>query len=382
MKEKVLCFGLLVAIIATFFAGCGGNSSPAIDRSAKSEASAELFVEVPMEETSTTTYELVLVTDSGTIYDKAFNQRAWEGLEKYATENNITHTYYQPQDKTTESYVETIGIAIENGAKLIVCTRYLFEESVFIAQEQYPDINFILLDGEPHNGDYSEYKTSDNTMPILFAEEQAGYLAGYAAVQDGITKLGFMGGMAINEVLRLGYGFVKGADDAAAELGIETEIMYHYTGEFIETPETQAMAASWYQNGTEVIFAYDGTVSNSVMKAAEETNQKVIGVDVDCADKSSTVMTSAMKMLDVAVYDGIKAYYAGNFPGGETTLFTAENNGIGLPMSTSQFENFTEEDYTRIYEALASGEITITNDIDDKITADFKLTNSKINVIK
>ena len=138
-----------------------------------------------------------MVTDLGTIDDKSFNQGAWEGLTRYAEENSISYKYYQPQEGTTDSYLETIGLAVEGGAKLIVCPGFLFEEPVFLAQDEYPDVTFILLDGEPHSGDYSEYRTNDNVMPILFQEDEAGFLAGYAAVKEGYTKLGFMGGMAV-----------------------------------------------------------------------------------------------------------------------------------------------------------------------------------------
>ena len=118
-------------------------------------------------------------------------------MKKYAEENGISYKYYQPQEGTTDSYLETIGLAIEGGAKLVVCPGFLFEEPVYLAQDQYKDVHFILLDGEPHSGDYSEYRTEANTMPILFQEDEPGFLAGYAAVKDGYTKLGFLGGMAV-----------------------------------------------------------------------------------------------------------------------------------------------------------------------------------------
>ncbi len=216
----------------------------------------------------------------------------------------------------------------------------------------------------------------------MFAGDQPGYLAGYAAVKDGMTKLGFMGGMAVPAVIRYGYGFVQGADAAAAELGVDVEVMYNYTGAFEATPEAQSMAASWYQNGTEVIFGCGGAVGNSVMAAAEEASAKVIGVDVDQSPESDTVITSAMKLLSNSVYDGIKAYYDGAFPGGATTTFTAANNGVGLPMETSKFEAFTQEDYDALYARLAAGEVTINNATEDSTTADLTLTNTTVSFVE
>lgn len=389
MKKKVLSALLCVSMVAAMLVGCGSTASEAPAAETQEAAATE---EAPAAETEaelTTSsdanadggYELALVTDLGTIDDKSFNQGAWEGLKKYAEENGISYKYYQPQEGTTDSYIETIGLAIEGGAKLVVCPGFLFEEPVYTVQKQYPDVHFILMDGEPHDADYN-YETAENVMPILFQEDQAGYLAGYAVVKDGYTKLGFMGGMAVPAVIRYGYGFVQGADAAAQELGVDIEIMYNYTGNFSATPEAQAMAASWYQNGTEVIFGCGGQVGNSVMAAAEEAGAKVVGVDVDQSSESDTIITSAMKKLSVSVYDGIKAYYDGSFPGGKTTVFTAENDGVGLPMETSKFEKFTQADYDALFAKLQGGEITIQNGIDDSTTADLTLGKTTVKFVE
>ncbi|MDD3659726.1 MAG: BMP family ABC transporter substrate-binding protein [Lachnospiraceae bacterium] len=386
MKKKLLSVLLSAAMVATLLTGCGSKTEEAApaEEAVTEEATEEAAPaeEATESEASAEGYELALVTDLGTIDDKSFNQGAWEGLEKYAKENGVSYKYYQPQEGTTDSYVETIGLAIEGGAKLVVCPGFLFEEPIFIVQDQYPDVTFILLDGAPHNADYSEFKTGENVMSIMFQEDQPGYLAGYAAVKDGMTKLGFMGGMAVPAVIRYGYGFVQGADAAAAELGVDVEVMYNYTGAFEATPEAQSMAASWYQNGTEVIFGCGGAVGNSVMAAAEEASAKVIGVDVDQSPESDTVITSAMKLLSNSVYDGIKAYYDGAFPGGATTTFTAANNGVGLPMETSKFEAFTQEDYDALYAKLAAGEVTINNATEDSTTADLTLTNTTVSFVE
>lgn len=399
MKKRILALAL-AAVMAGSLTACSGSSgtdtkaAPAETEAPASESKPEAKEESKAEEGDsaktasskggTEGYELALVTDLGTIDDKSFNQGAWEGLKKYAEENNISYKYYQPQEGTTDSYLETIGLAIEGGAKLVVCPGFLFEEPIYMAQDKYPDVHFILLDGEPH--DANNYKTNDNVMPILFQEDQAGFLAGYAVVKDGYTKLGFMGGMAVPAVIRFGYGFVQGAEYAAEEDNVTgLEIMYNYTGAFSATPEAQSMAASWYQNGTEVIFGCGGAVGNSVMAAAQEKNAKVIGVDVDQSAESETVITSAMKLLSNSVYDGVKDFYDGSFPGGKTSVFTVANNGVGLPMDTSKFEKFSQEQYDAIYKKLADGEITLVqfsadnNDPTKDLTA---LTNTKVTFVE
>lgn len=394
MKKRALAVTLAVMMAASLSACGSSNSGSGSTTAAPAETTTAAEAKATEAETTADTavksetsdgYELALVTDLGTIDDKSFNQGAWEGMKKYAEENGISYKYYQPQEGTTDSYLETIGLAIEGGAKLVVCPGFLFEEPVYLAQDQYKDVHFILLDGEPHSGDYSEYRTEANVMPILFQEDEPGFLAGYAAVKDGYTKLGFLGGMAVPAVIRYGYGFAEGADYAANEMGVDgIEIMYNYTGAFAATPEAQSMAASWYQNGTEVIFGCGGAVGNSVMAAAEEKSAKVIGVDVDQSYESDTVITSAMKQLSVSVYDGVRDFYAGSFPGGKTSIFSAKNDGIGLPMETSKFTKFTQADYDAVYAQLKDGKITLVQPSEDNNdpTKDLKLEKTTINFVE
>jgi basic membrane protein A len=312
-------------------------------------------------------YAIALITDIGTIDDKSFNQGSWEGLVKYAKEKGISHKYYQPTEQNPDAYLTAIDLAVRGGAKIIVTPGYLFETSVFIAQDRYPNVNFILVDGVPHSEDYSEFKTGRNTVGVNYAEDQAGFLAGYAAVKDGNRKLGVIGGKALPAVVRFGYGFVQGAEYAAKELGLASgsiAINYHYTGDFKATSEIQALAASWYNSGVEVIFACGGQLGISVMAAAEQTNKKVIGVDVDQSSESDAVVTSAMKGLQVSVYDCISDYYEGKFPGGHTLVFAADNQGVGLPMKSSKFKTFKQADYDSIFKKLASGAIPRMDNLD------------------
>ena len=338
MKKKVMSLLLAAAMTATLFAGCGSDNGTA-DKTTGDNAAAS--TEAAGDETGTDGYELALVIDVGTIDDKSFNQGSWEGVKKYGDENGVAYKYYKSAEATTDSFQETIALAIEGGAKVIVCPGFLFEE------------------------------------------DQAGFLAGYAAVKDGYTKLGFMGGMALPAVMRYGYGYLAGADYAAKELGVDVDVTYTYTGSFEATPEAQSMATGWYQAGTEVIFACGGSVGNSVMAAAEACdNAKVIGVDVDQSSESDTVITSAMKMLSNSVYDAIKAAYDGSFPGGKTTVFDAANDGVGIAMDTAKFNTFSQADYDEVFAKLVAGEITIDNDVENKEVSDLELSNVTVNLVQ
>ena len=307
-------------------------------------------------------YEIALITDKGNIDDKSFNQGAWEGVEEYAKEHNITHQYYKPEEASDEGYLASIELAVEGGAKVVVTPGYLFETAVYAAQTMYPDVKFILLDGEPHTADYATYKTESNVACVMYAEEEAGYLAGYAAVMDGMRTLGFEGGMAVPAVVAFGYGYLQGIEDAAVELGLDDDsitVFYHYTGDFAETDANKATAKAMFESGAEVIFGCGGSVGKSVMSAAAEANAKSIGVDVNQKGDSTTVITSATKGLGSSVIDVLDAIYNDEFDtyGGKTTYFTAANNGVGLPDDFSRFETFSKDAYEAIYEALANGTV-------------------------
>jgi len=359
MMKKMVAI-VLVLVLVLSLAACGGGA--------------------PAEPT---TYDIAMITDVGTIDDKSFNQGTWEGVVAYAEENGITHKYYKPTEQSTDAYLAAIQLAVEGGAKIVVTPGFLFEEPIYLAQELYPEVNFILIDGNPHNADYSDFRTDANTVGIVFAEEQSGYLAGYAAVKDGFTKLGFMGGMAVPAVVRFGYGFVQGAEAAAKEMGIASiDLKYHYTGGFDATPEVQTLASSWYAEGTEVIFACGGAVGFSVMSAAEAADAKVIGVDVDQSGESDTVITSAMKGLAAAVQKELAAYYAEEFPGGEALVLGADADGVALPMDTSKFTTFSQADYDAVYATLVDGSVVLKKDSDVDSAMKLGTTIVKVTEVK
>ncbi len=359
MKKKVLSILLAAAMVASVLSGCGKKADDSANQETKTEVNTEENTE------NSGGAEIALITDVGTIDDKSFNQGSWEGVEQYATENNISHKYYKPTEKSDAACITAIDLAVQGGAKVIVTPGFLFEVPIFKVQDKYPDVKFILLDGAPHDeGDYTP-AISANVLSIFYAEEQAGYLAGYAAVKDGYRNLGFLGGIAVPAVIKYGYGYIQGIDAAAKELGLakdEVTVKYSYAGNFDATPENEAKASSWYNDGTEVIFACGGAVGNSVMKAAEKVEKAVIGVDVDQSSESKTVITSSMKNLKNSVYEALKTVYDGSFEGGKSVTLAADTNNVLLAMDTAKFKTFTKEEYDKLYADIASGKITIGKD--------------------
>jgi len=355
--KKVLTVFLVVMLVAMSVVGCSGTSN---DSSGS---------------------EIALITDKGNIDDKSFNQGAWEGVVAFAEAENISHTYIKPEEASDAGYLAAIDLAVQGGAKVVVTPGFLFEVPIYEAQTKYPEVKFILLDGAPHTADYSDFTTKENVASIMYAEEQSGYLAGYAAVMDGMTELGFMGGMAVPAVQAFGYGYLQGAEEAAKELGLSDgaiKVTYHYTGNFEENDTNKATAKTMYQEGTEVIFACGGSVGKSVMSAASEAGAKVIGVDVDQRYDSETVITSATKGLAasvISVLEGIYKTDEWSTYAGTTTVFNAVNDGVGLPTvvigdenadAFDRFEKFDKAKYDEVYQMLVDGSVSPVREINVK----------------
>ncbi|MDC7243392.1 MAG: BMP family ABC transporter substrate-binding protein, partial [Sphaerochaetaceae bacterium] len=320
------------------------------------------------------TYEIALVTDVGNIDDESFNQGAWEGVVEYGDEFEVSYTYYRPSEDSDAARIETIEAAIAAGAKVVVCPGYLFETAIYSVQDDYPEVSFLLLDGEPQAGDYTTYFTADNTHNVLYQEEQAGFLAGYAAVMDGYRELGFVGGMAVPAVVRYGYGYVQGAEYAATELGLtagDVNIKYYYAGAFEPSTDLEAKMDVWYVDGTEIVFACGGSLYESVVAAAESAGADVIGVDVDQSSVSDTIITSAMKGLTVSVYDALTEFYDNDeaWPedlAGVTSTLGASTNGIGLPTADDSwgFATFTLAQYEAIFALLVDETVVVDSATD------------------
>lgn len=362
-----MALALTLALVFSL-AACSGGSGSASPTAAPSESVAP----------AADSYEIALVTDVGNIDDKSFNEGAWTGVKQFAEDKGVTYAYYRPSEDSTEARVETMKDAIAKGAKTIVCPGYLFEDAVYEMQSAYPDVNFLLLDGEPHTPDYATYETTSNTHCILYKEEQAGYLAGYAAVMEGYTKLGFLGGMAVPAVVRYGYGYVQGADAAAKELGLsqgDVTMKYWYSGVFAPSDDIKTKMDGWYTEGTEVVFSCGGGIYLSCVAAAEAAQAKVIGVDVDQSAESELIITSAMKALSHSVVLALTSLYDNGGVwtadyAGQTAVLGAADDCIGLPTADGSWRlsKFTVDQYNALYAKLKDGSVVVDNSSDTTVT--------------
>ena len=308
-------------------------------------------------------YQVAFITDVGQLKDKSFNQGTYDGVKLYAANNGKSYKYYQPANgdqATDDDRIDAMKLACENGAEIVVAAGFMQAAALEVAAKAYPDVKFVFIDGWPLG--------LDNVAAIAFKEEQSGYLAGYAAVMEGYTKLGFCGGGGGTNPAcqRFGYGFAQGADAAAAKLGVQIEMNYSwlYGASFSATPELQTMATGWYANGTEVIFACGGSMFQSVAAAASAEDGLVVGVDVDQSFESPAVITSALKGLADATSWAITKFYNGEWAdiGGNLASLGAADNAVGLPTATWSL-SWSVEEYEAMFAEIVAGTIVISDEL-------------------
>ena len=352
-------------------------------------------------------YKVAMVTDYGDITDQSFNQTTWEAVVKFGQDNNVETKYYKPTSNDTAGRVASVELAIAEGYNVIVMPGYAFGGTIAEVSGNYPDVKFIALDvakgdlleggvalkGEsydynPDNWELTDYVHMDNVYCAIYQEELAGYMAGYAAVKLGYTKMGFLGGMAVPAVIRYGYGFVQGADDAANQLGINIDIKYAYGNQFFGDADITAVMDTWYAGGTEIVFACGGGIYTSAAEAAKKVGGKVIGVDtdqkpiIDGAYGEGMTVTSAMKGLAPTTIDTLTDVVVNgnwdNYKGKIDTLGLVSEDPAAnyVQLGTTQYADgkFTAEDYAAMVKGMFDGTIVVSNDI----AAEPVVTNSNV----
>ena len=379
---------LLTAVLTILlFTGCGSKT-------------------VETENKGSSQYRVCMITDAGDITDQSFNQTTYEACRDYCKANEIDFTYKKPDSDTDYARTAMVDVAVAEGYNIIVMPGYVFAQTVVDTSFKYPDIKFIVLDmsaddigaaavGNAYYENPSAYNVADyyntkNTYLAIYQEAIPGYLAGYTAVRLGYHHLGFLGGQAVPGVMRYGYGFVQGINAAAKDLGItdKVSIEYAYGGQFYGSTEITAAMDTWYNNGTEVVFACGGGIFTSAAEAAAKTGGKIIGVDsdqsktIDAYGKGMTI-TSAMKsltatvnaMLDSIIFDGTWEEHAGKVENlGLVSKDDMSKNYVGLPLDTTQWDDsFTVDDYRQLVADIFDGKVAVDNSIDEMPQVDVQL---------
>ena len=393
MKKLLALLLSLAMVFALVACGNSGNNSgnsnnDSTNNSDDSSSAANPADAISDEMTSEDgKYEIAFVTDVGQLKDKSFNQGTYDGVKLYASAAGKSYKYYQPANgdqATDEDRYDAMKLAADNGAKVIVAAGFMQGNALAQAAAEFTDVKFVFIDGWPLTDAAGNVLT--NVTGISFQEEQAGYLAGYAAVMEGYTKLGFSGGGGGSNAAcdRFGYGFGQGSAAAAAAKGVQAEVNYSWLhgSSFQASPDLQTMISGWYQNGTEVVFACGGSMFQSVVAAADAEDGKVIGVDVDQSFESPTVITSAMKGIGEAAQQALKA--AENDSdwaewGGQAVVLGAAQDAVGLPTDTWSMENFSVEEYEQLFQDIVAGNVSISG---DDVPEPDSTDNVTVNIVK
>ena len=396
--KKILALLLVLAMSLSLVACGSSNTAETKAPETQAPAAETPETEAPATEApAASEYKVAMVTDYGDITDQSFNQTTWEAVVAFGEDNGVETKYYKPTTNDTAGRVASVELAIAEGYNVIVMPGYAFGGTIAEVSASYPEVKFIVLDvskgdlleggvalkGEsydynPDNWNLEDYVYMDNVYCAIYQEELSGYMAGYAAVKLGYTKLGFLGGMAVPAVIRYGYGYVQGVDAAAKELGITVDMKYAYGNQFYGDADITAVMDTWYADGTEVVFACGGGIYTSAAEAAKKVGGKVIGVDtdqkgiIDGGYGEGMTVTSAMKGLypttvdtltDVVV-NGNWANYAGKIESLGLVSADPSANYVQIP-ETTQYEDgkFTADDYAALVKGMFEGTIVVSNDI-------------------
>ena len=361
--KKLLLTALILGLSLMLCLAAGGCTDIAAQLTAEEDGDAapeEGAAEDGSEENAPlSVIPLALITSAEGVEDRGFAAAAWDAISAYGEENDLAADFYPAEEENQAARLDAVGRAVENGAQIIVCAGAEYGDTVYEAQFLYPEIGFVLCDGEPHSLDFTQFEVAPNTYAVLYTDREAGYLAGYSLVAEGYTKIGFMGGMAVPASIRSGAGFIQGVNQAATEKGTDVELHYTYSGLLQDDAAAQNLAGSWYANGLEAIFAC-GDFAASVCSAAEAAGGHVIACDTDQYYLSDAILSSTVKDIRGTVYQAVGAWYAGSFWGGKQVTLGLSNNAVKLAMENERYANFSAAEMRMLLNRIEKGEIEIT----------------------
>lgn len=298
-------------------------------------------------EEETKAIKVGLVTDTGGIDDKSFNQGTWEGIERFAEETKAVTKYLQSESDA--DYIPNLSTFSDEELDLIVAPGFLFAEALLEVSTNFPDQKYLIIDS---------VVAGANVASAVFSEEQGSFLVGIAAAlkadEAGKDTVGFIGGMDFDLIQRFEAGFEAGV----AAVNPNIKVLVEYAGSFSDAQKGQTLAAKLYDDGAYIIYHAAGSTGNGLIKEAKDRKANgqdiwAIGVDKDQYDQGiyegtkSIILTSMMKRVDVAAYDVAQQTLKGEFPGGKTLVFTLENDGVGIPETNP---NLTKEQTDKIAE--------------------------------
>ena len=324
--KKLTTLAMATVVSASLLVGCSGNNE-----SAENDK-----------------ITVAMITDVAGVNDQSFNQSAWEGLQQAEKELGVEVKYLE--SKQDSDYATNIETLVDEDVDLILGVGMKLSDAIKEGAELYPDQNFVIVD--------EELTDISNVKSILFNAQESAYLAGLVAGKTTKTdNVGFIGGMQLPTVDTFKYGFMAGVKAVNPDATIQVQ----YANSFTDQAKGKAIANQMYSNGADIVFTCGGDVGTGSIEAAKENGKFAIGVDRDQSDLApENVLTSAIKRVDVGVYETVKAYLDGTFEGGTTTIYGLEDNAVGIPDTT---KNLVSQDILDLVkeqtEKLQSGEIIV-----------------------
>lgn len=273
-----------------------------------------------------------LVTDQGGVNDKSFNQSAWEGVQKAMKELGADGKYVESKQET--DYEKNLDLFATEGYDLVLGVGFLMGDALAKKAKQYPNVKFAIVDNAyfpAKAGDPDPYTTDlKNVTSLMFAEDQVGFLAGVLA--GCMSKSGTVctvSGQEIPPVVRYVTGFQSGAKSQNASI----KTLNTYIPSFVDPAKGKETGASMIGQGCDIVFGVGGNTGNGGLLAASQAGKAAIGVDVDqyntYPEIKASLMTSAMKNVDTAVFNAVKDLQGGALKAGIVTS-DIKNGGIGL----------------------------------------------------
>lgn len=261
---------------------------------------------------------VTLILDRGGVNDGSFNQSAWTGAQNAEKELGIEVKYLE--SSTEADYASNIETAIDMESDLVIGVGFNLSQAIEQAAINYPEQKFAIIDG-------SFEKTPDNVTSVLFDEKQAGYLAGIATAKTltDNNSFGFVGGFEVPAVVNYKDGFEKGLK----EINPKAKLEVHYANSFTDAAKGRAIAAQMINSGIECIMTAAGGTNNGVYETCLEKGLYAVGVDMAQSNiLPQTILTSAIKKVDVGVTETIKSYVDGNLKGGVNITYSMKNDGV------------------------------------------------------
>jgi len=302
-----------LAVVAVA-AGCGSGGSGGTSSTGGSGPASSAAPSV----------KIGLVTDIGGLNDRSFNHLAYLGLQN--AEHQLGVQGEVLQSNSDSDYVPNLQTAAAHGDNLVIAVGFLMESAVEKVAKAFPNTNFAIIDSGPA-------KPIPNLKSLLFHEQDGGYIAGYlAGLVTKTNVVSTVGGQKIPPVDHYIAGFIAGAKAANPQV----KELNAYSQSFTNQAACKELALNQISQHSDVVFQVAGGCGLGALSAAKEKGVWGVGVDADQSYLGPFILTSAVKKVDVAVFDTIKQITSGTFKGGTTDFFTAQNGGAGIGAISSK----------------------------------------------